>query len=128
VALLACLIPIGASATENSALSAFHTPGWAVQCYVVGEEAPPSLICSTPNDGFNIAMGATSRSRHSYSPQEKGYHDYFASRRTLGFGRSWSFGQAPVPFKCTSRATGLTCANRAGHGWWLGRFRGYRTF
>ena len=35
--------------------------------------------------------------------------------RVLGYGRSIRIGA----FSCTSRQTGLTCRNRAGHGWFL---------
>jgi len=37
-------------------------------------------------------------------------------------------GVRGLGFWCTSRRTGLLCWNRVGHGWWLGRYRGYRTF
>jgi hypothetical protein len=35
--------------------------------------------------------------------------------RVLGYGRSIRIGA----FSCTSRQAGLTCRNRAGHGWFL---------
>jgi hypothetical protein len=31
-------------------------------------------------------------------------------------------------FVCNSRSSGLTCQNARGHGWWLGRYVGYRVF
>lgn len=37
--------------------------------------------------------------------------------RILGYGHSLRIG----PFLCTSRTDGLTCRNRAGHGWLLSR-------
>lgn len=37
----------------------------------------------------------------------------------LGYGTTWSRGG----FRCTSRVTGLTCTNLAGHGWFLSRER-----
>ena len=57
---------------------------------------------------------------------------YFA-KRLLRFGQQWSFGPdasgvGPINYRCWSRRTGLTCRNRQGHGWWLGRYRGYRLF
>lgn len=42
---------------------------------------------------------------------------------TLAYGRTWRHG----PYTCTSRVTGLTCTNRAGHGLFLSR-ASYRTF
>jgi hypothetical protein len=52
-------VAAGAGAAKASALAAFHTPRWAAQCYVVAEESPPFLSCSTPNDGFFVTMGKT---------------------------------------------------------------------
>jgi hypothetical protein len=37
----------------------------------------------------------------------------------LAYGRTWARGG----FRCTSRATGLTCTNLSGHGWLLSRER-----
>ena len=118
-----------------SAASAFHTPGKAVECvvpfsYVSG---PPPFICWTPNDGFTVRMTPRGRVQKRYDRGNRGYHDYFAARVLLGFGREWSFGPdgrgiGPIDYRCSSRRTGLTCRNRAGHGWWLGRFRGYKIF
>ena len=116
---------VAATVARASAFSAFHTPAWSVQCYVVGQEAPPVLICSRPRDGFSVSMDEEGRVERGFNPKDVGYHDYFAARRLLGFGRYWKFG---ARFGCVSRSTGLTCWNRAGHGWWLGRPRGYRLF
>lgn len=116
------VVAAGAKAT---ALSAFHTPGWVIQCYVVGEEQPPVLSCSRPADGFFVAMNGGGRVETGYNLKDIGLHDPFAARRVLGFGRYWKFGSL---FGCASRSSGLKCWNHVGHGWWLGRPRGYRTF
>ena len=108
-----------------TALSGFHTPGWIVQCYVVGEEHPPVLSCSRPSDGFFLQMGTGSRVQTGVNRKDRGFHDPFAARRLLGFGRYWKFGSG---FGCVSRSSGLKCWNKTGHGWWLRRPRGYRTF
>lgn len=122
VALAAAVLATGAGA---SALSAFHTPDWAAQCDVVGEETPPVVSCSLPRTGFFVSMGPTGRSSTGFNPKDKNYRDVFAAQRLLGFGRYWAFGSR---FGCVSRTTGLNCWNRAGHGWWLGRSGGYRLF
>ena len=57
-----------------------------------------------------------------YEPDLKGFHDVVGVR--LSFGETWRSGG----FRCTSRRSGLTCTNRRGHGWWLGRYVGYRLF
>jgi hypothetical protein len=116
---------LASSPADATALSAFHTPGWTVQCYVVGEEHPPVLSCSKPSDGFFLQMGAGGRVQTGINPKNRHFHDPFAARRLLGFGRYWKFGSG---FGCLSRSSGLKCWNKAGHGWWLGRPRGYRTF
>jgi hypothetical protein len=126
VGVTSCVIPAAASA---SALSAFHTPGWAVECYVpYPHEIPLSmtkLVCVTPNDGFTISIGPFGRSTKTYSKKAIGYRDVFAAHRLFRFGQYW----AVRPYwGCSSKETGLTCWNKGGHGWWLGRFRGYRVF
>jgi hypothetical protein len=114
---LALALPATASAVAD-----FKSPRGAAYCGISHGEPPFHLICWTPNDGFTVAMGARSRPGKSYNPNNRGYHD--AVGRTLRFGQRW----ARVGFYCVSRRTGLTCTNRVGHGWWLGRYRGYRLF
>ncbi len=104
------------------ALADFKTPGGAAYCGISHGEPPYHLICWTPNDGFTVAMFARSRAYKSYNRTNRGLHDYVG--RTLRFGQRW----AGAGFHCASRRTGLTCTNRIGHGWWLGRYRGYRLF
>jgi hypothetical protein len=112
----------GASA---SALSAFHTPEWSVQCYVVGEETPATLTCSIPQSGFFVSMNRGGRPRTGLNALDEHHHDPFAARRLLGFDRYWAFGSL---FGCVSRSTGLTCWNSTGHGWRLARSGAYRLF
>jgi hypothetical protein len=104
------------------AVADFKTPGGAAYCGITHGEAPYGLICWTPNDGFTVSMRARSRAYKEYHRPNRGYHDVVG--QTLGFGQKW----ASVGFRCVSRRTGLTCINRVGHGWWLGRYRGYRLF
>jgi hypothetical protein len=132
LALVVAGIAARVHAAGASGLGGFHTPGWAAGC-VVAENVlggPSPLICSTPNDGFTVRMYAASAATHSYEPSAKGYHDYYAGRRLLAFGDHWGFRITYVGYlyRCTSRSSGLTCTNQAGHGWWLGRYRGYRLF
>ena len=108
-----------------SALSAFHTPAWVAQCYVVGEEAQPALSYVRLSDGFFVSMDLGGPARTGFRPRDRGVHDIFAARRLLGFGRYWSFGR---DYGCASRSAGLTCWNRVGHGWRLGRNGRYRIF
>lgn len=104
------------------AVAAFKTPGDAAYCGTTEGEAPIALVCWTPNDGFTVAMTNRSAATKRYVAANRGFHGY--AGRTLRFGQSWAI----LGYRCTSRSSGLTCTNRAGHGWWLGRYRGYRIF
>jgi hypothetical protein len=126
---------VNASGASQSALDGFHTNEWAAQC-VVPEwfESPrpfKTLVCWTPNDGFTVEMTRYGRPSKRYVGSNQGYRDRFFAKRLLHYGQTWRFdlfGYEPVNFTCTSRSTGLTCTNLSGHGWWLGRYRGYRLF
>jgi hypothetical protein len=143
---LAIALPFAGSASAKEPYWAnFHTPGKAAYCQVVpditgGDAGPgfiPPLECWTPNDGFSVRLTA-----HGGRPKY-GYWNWnkwlYSPSRLLGFGQSWwsnsdskqGFGTSPrgmVHFRCRSQASGLTCRNRKGHGFWFGRFRGYRIF
>lgn len=129
---LALIVMALPSAARATALSAFHTPGWAAECFVpYPHERPISdtvLVCITPNDGFTIVMGSRSRPRWRYDPKARGYRDGFAAARLLRFGQHWAVRPARPYWYCVSRRSGLTCWNSVGRGWWLGRYRGFRTF
>jgi len=124
----------------------FVTPGNAAYCYLGQNMAPenPILGCWTPNDGFQASVAYdTNRGYAGYSARAifKGHTP--SGYKRLGFGKTFrwrcldvdaSFAtdcsphRGTVVFACTSRRTGLTCRNRDGQGFWLGRYRGYRTF
>jgi len=140
----------GAAVADNPSqpVPLFHTPGNAAFC-VLGtggfEPANPVLKCWTPNDGFTVSVAfdeprANAFWRKSYRPANRGRtpHGYrllaFGQRRRVYCDVSGASvdnclrGGADVAFTCTSRRTGLTCRNRAGRGFWLGRYVGYRLF
>lgn len=114
-ALLAITAPAAFSYAE------FRTPGEAAYCGR-GDGADIRLVCWTPNDGFTVTMGVRAKPRKMYLQGNRGYVQNQA--RVLRFGRTWRGGS----FVCRSRSSGLTCTNRRGHGWWLGRYVGYRLF
>ena len=95
----------------------FKTPKGAVSCFYEG-----SIYCWRPNDGFTVQMTYRGYPTKHYSTanvgeRPKGYP-------LLRYGKTFRVGK----LRCTSRRTGLTCKNRRGHGWWLGRYVGYRLF
>ena len=106
-----------------SAAAAFRTPGRAAYCGLTEGEGPGALICWTPNDGFEIGMSPNGRPSHDYNRLDRRFYEDEAP--VLAFGRTWRF---LGDYRCTSRRTGLTCRNRVGHGWRLGRYKGYRVF
>jgi len=114
-AVAALTVAEGASAQEGAV---FATPGQAAYCNDYSGE----LICWTPNDGFTVHMTSRGRPVKSYRRDHRGYIDRYA--KVLRFGRAVKLG----PYVCNSTRDGLTCTNSAGHGWWLGRYVGYRLF
>jgi hypothetical protein len=103
--------------------AAFRTPGEAVYCgFSEGDVGPVHLICWTPNDGFTVDMTVRGRPHKAYRAGSRGLVQNLAP--ILRFGQVKRYGS----FVCKSRSTGLTCTNRRGHGWQLGRYVGYRLF
>jgi hypothetical protein len=135
-AIVLLLLPAAADSRALSALAAFHTPGKAVECFIPASHeatAPSLLVCWKPNDGFRVSMTPSGRVTKKYDRASRGYHDYFSGLNLLRFNNDWSWafnnrGIGRFEFLCQSRSTGLTCKNRTGHGWWLGRQEGYRIF
>lgn len=131
IAILAALTM--AAPAQGSALDGFHTSGWAAQCVVAenmlnANKSP--LICWTPNDGFTVRMQANGRVTKSYQRANKNYRDKFFAADLLAYNRFW-FHMTEVPvlkYACVSRRNGLTCKNSDQHGWWIGRYVGYRIF
>jgi hypothetical protein len=119
------IVAVGALVLASAAYgaAAVKTPGGAAYCGVTEGEPPYALVCWTPNDGFEISMARYGRPTHDYNPLDRGDHE--VAGRLLGFGERWAVRGY---WNCASRRTGLTCWNRSGHGWWLGRYRGYRVF
>jgi hypothetical protein len=119
----ALLVVTLATASAATAVAYFVTPGKAAYCGVSEGEPPLTLICWRPRDGITLNMTRRGRAHRTLYRPNRGAYD--VAGRILSFGKIWRF---PDYWKCISRATGLTCTNRAGHGWWLGRVRGSKVF
>jgi len=131
------VVAIGQS---SGTIGGFRTPGRAAYCefqrVFADYYTDPWLYCWTPNDGFTLWLDVAGLPRKSYDTDNK--WNYSGSVGLLGFGQNYwananykqgtGIGRGRVLFRCRSRSNGLTCTNRAGHGFWLGRFRGYRVF
>lgn len=132
--LLVSAFAAGLAASDAAASSqfAFRTPGHAAYCRMgFSGGAWTRFLCFTPNDGFYVRMTGVLNSRRPVRVV-KGYSRRFLHYRNrnirlLPFGRTWFSSDAEI-VTCRSRSTGLTCRHWRGHGWWLGRYRGYRIF
>ena len=109
----AALVPVASAA--KPAYPGFHTPRRAVYCRFATSR-PLGLTCWRPRDGYTLAM-------HPYGRPIVGFqyanrHAYEDVSPVLRYGRMW--GSYKV-IGCKSTAKGLTCKNRRGHGWTVGR-------
>lgn len=120
-AALAAAVVSGIAGASGQWTSYWKTPGEAAYCRVL--YGPVHLICWTPNDGFTINLSTTRAPTHFYWG---GHKDFYRDVPLLGFGYYWTWGGAT--FRCDSNSNGLTCRNAASHGFWLGRYHGYRTW
>jgi hypothetical protein len=152
-AVLACAAVVGlscvegaASAPESHSFPSFFTPGKAALCKLNRSLEDtnafvPYLNCWRPRDGFTITLEATGPPLSGPLKANKGpVQSLTLPRWLLPFGASWwgnrrgedgrgRRGGGRVLFRCTSRTDGLTCRSVvSGHGFRLGRARGYRIF
>jgi hypothetical protein len=129
VCAILCLGSAGAARAGKAALVTFRTPSGNIGCvYAGGSGSPNSLRCDirsgllprTPKPpGCRLAWG------DSYSMNAIGRvvltcHGDTAilpNARILRYGTTWRRGG----FTCRSRAVGLRCENRSGHGFFLSR-------
>jgi hypothetical protein len=118
-----------------AALVGIHTPTHNISCVDTG----PSLICNIGHADYSAALQhrcispPTSLDWHGFELSARGKGQIVCSGgalimgrvsyTTLAYGRTWRHGS----FTCTSRVTGLTCTNRAGHGLFISR-ASWRTF
>lgn len=105
------------------AVTAIGTPDNALYCGISSGEPPTRLICWRAKDGYTVSMTRLSRSTGEIYSPNRGSHP--APGRKLQYGKTWSLSDY---WTCISHRGGLTCVNRAGHGWWLGSFAGSRRF
>lgn len=139
--LAALALALPASAADFRIQADFYTPGHAAICWEDYHEI--QFVCYTPNDNFSIYMYPTGRvprngDEHPFSGAPVRNPNYTDWKRSdfnmktgglLSFGYRWSEWQAlKREYTCLSQSNGLTCKNRSGHGWWLGRYKGYRIF
>jgi hypothetical protein len=105
-----------------AASTVFRLPGRTLYCEIV-QYKPTSLDCWRSTDGRNIGILPTGRALVNPDTNNRGNHQDRAP--VLQFGQTWHRG---TTYRCTSRRLGVTCTNGSHHGFWLGRYHGYRLF
>jgi hypothetical protein len=119
--LLILLLLLVATPPATATTRRFQTPSHNIAClYASGGGPGPYLRCdvlSLNDTGFFLDRRHRGRRIH--------VTDTVADprARVVRYGSSVAFG----PFRCSSRASGLTCRSRAGHGFAVSRAR-QRTF
>jgi hypothetical protein len=143
-AVIALLTLTACSAAAAAVLPGVRTPSKNISCFYVPIKptARGNLLCDIKQAGYVKRLQQKCSSPpigldwHGFTlPQSRQAHVtctggvlYDIGRDTprlvsLAYGRTWHYRG----FTCTSRLTGLTCTNRAGHGLFLSRIS-YRTF
>ncbi|HEX3454216.1 MAG TPA: DUF6636 domain-containing protein [Gaiellaceae bacterium] len=136
IAVLALTVAVAALAStagaRTSKIAFFRTPSGNIGCIAATD--PTALRCdiksglrprpAAPNAchlayGDSLEMSATGRPGYTCH----GDTVFDPRAKVLAYGKTFTFG----PFRCTSQSVGLTCRNRAGHGWFLSRAN-YRRF
>jgi hypothetical protein len=137
---LACALA-ALPAASATILPGFRSPSGNIKClYVPGAQTflyctigtasyakKLTAYCAQPRIGVDWA-GFTLGTRSKGSVECSGGTLYDPSTQhphhvTLAYGKTWRSGA----FTCTSRVTGVTCRNPAGHGLFVSR-ESYRTF
>jgi hypothetical protein len=139
----AVAIVIAAAATSSSAagraLPGFRSPSGNIKCYynpqgLGSAGTTPVLTCSLDRAdyGMKLQRRCDAGDWHGFTLTPKSKPAIFCpggasgdrpTYRTLPYGAGWQRGA----FTCTSRVTGVTCRNRAGHGLFVSR-QAYRTW
>jgi hypothetical protein len=125
------VLAAGSASGRSAAFVQFHTPSRNIGCgYGAVGSAPPFLRCDilsgfkpTPPKprrcgddwGTGVSMGRTGRAGLICISDTV----IDIRSRVLRYGQTWRRGG----FTCVSRASGLTCTNRSGHGFFLSRER-----
>jgi hypothetical protein len=107
-----------------SAVADLSTPDKALYCGISEGEPPIKLICWRAKDGYTVSMTRLSRPTGRLYRPNRGNHDPVVGRK-LQFGQPWSIAKS---WTCISYRGGMTCVNRAGHGWSLGSRAGAKLF
>jgi hypothetical protein len=117
-----------------AAIVFFHTPSGNIGCmYAAAEPGFPAIVrCDIRSGllpkparprGCDLDYGDSLEMRKTGRAFVVCHGDtvFDPRARVLGYGTTW----ARDGFRCTSRITGLRCANESGHGFFLSRARSH---
>jgi hypothetical protein len=128
---LALLLALFFPASADASVVFFQTPSHNIGCAY--SSSPSTLRCDIRSGlrprpprpgncdvdwGDSYGLGATGRATITCH----GDTAIDARSRVIRYGSTWRRG----PFTCRSRATGLRCRNRSGHGFFMSRQHSYR--
>jgi Family of unknown function (DUF6636) len=132
VAIVVAAACASASAAGRSTLPGFRSPSQNIRCFVVDKlycsirrseyGGRLQARCMSPKGegldwhGFVLAPAAKGRLYCTSNPPYDMGRQH-PSNRTLAYGKSFHRGS----FTCSSRASGITCRNRNGHGLFVSR-------
>jgi hypothetical protein len=132
--MVVCVVVIESSQAAASTVISFRTPSGNIGCvYASGLGSPTSLRCDIRSGlrqrphkppgckldwGDSYSLNVTGRAILTCH----GDTAILPNSRILRYGTSWR----KAGFVCRSRAVGLRCKNRSGHGFFLSRQRSYR--
>ncbi|MHB8060433.1 MAG: DUF6636 domain-containing protein [Gaiellaceae bacterium] len=126
------LLAGSAAASSQSGLKGFQTPSRNIVCAGYSGVRPAWLRCDITSGlkpkpvkpkscefdfGGTVTLSATGRVKLG-CVSDVALPDP-TKAHVLAYGKTWRYG----PFKCRSARAGLTCRNRAGHGFFLSRER-----
>jgi hypothetical protein len=121
---LAAVATLATAGVAAAAFTPFRTPSGLVGCYYA--TGPTTLRCDvgyrTRFTGKRSCAGVYGQ---AFSMSSKGRPRVLCvsdtardpSAPALAYGKSRHYG----PYTCTSKTSGLTCRNRASHGWTLSK-------
>jgi hypothetical protein len=120
--LLVVIVLVLAALAPALARGDFKQPGGGVYC-TIQRAAPELLECWRSKTGLTLAMGV--RGRPSFDTLRSNRNTFEDAAPPLRLGHTWRFKGL---FTCSMASNGMTCKNRARHGWFMGRTKGYRLF
>jgi hypothetical protein len=110
VVLLVLVAALFAPAGAQAAYRDFQSPSGKIGCAFYSDAETPRFVRCDWNGGGDhaLTLRETGKGRRTHITDTVRNPD----AKVLAYGKTTTFG----PLRCTSRRSGLTCRNKAGHG------------